>query len=68
MGIEEMLLDQAQKEGLEKGIVKGIAKGKSEVVRNLIMKMGLSDVQIAEIAEVPTDIVKKIREKKGFKV
>ena len=64
MGIEEMLLDQAQKEGLEEGIV----KGKVEVVRNLIMKMGLSDVQIAEIAEVPTDVVKKIREKKEFKV
>lgn len=50
-----MLLDQAQKEGLEEGIV----KGKVEVVRNLIIKMGLSDIQIAEIAEVPTDVVKK---------
>jgi hypothetical protein len=64
MGIEEMLLEQAQKKGLEKGI----AKGKAGVVKNLIIKMGLSDIQIAEIAEVPTDIVKKIREKKGFKV
>ena len=55
MGIEEMLLEQAQKKGLEKGI----AKGKAEVGKNLIIKMGLSDIQIAEIAEVPTDVVKK---------
>lgn len=46
MDIEEMVLERAKKEGLEKGIKKG-EKGKSyEVVKNLITKMGLSDADV----------------------
>lgn len=40
---------------------RGEAKGKAEVVENLIVKLGLSDEQIAEVAEVTLDFVKKIR-------
>ncbi len=59
MGIREMVLERARKEGLEKGI----AEGKAEVVKNLITKMGLSDAQAADIAEVSIDFVKALRGK-----
>jgi flagellar biosynthesis/type III secretory pathway protein FliH len=67
MGIEEMVLERAKKEGLEdgmeKGIEKGIQKGKAEVVSNLIIKMGMTDAQAADIAGVSVDFVKKVRKK-----
>nr|WP_294873160.1 hypothetical protein [uncultured Pedobacter sp.] len=57
MGIEELLLDRAEQKGLEKG-----KKEKSRhVVENLIIKLGLSDEQIADLAEVSVDFVKSIR-------
>jgi ribosomal protein L10 len=55
MGIEEMVLERAKKEGLE--------KGKTEVVKNLILKMAMTDAQAADIAGVPVDFVKKVRKK-----
>jgi predicted transposase/invertase (TIGR01784 family) len=61
MGIEEMLLDQAQKKGLEKGIAKGKAETNAEIVKKLIIKMGLSDAQIADILGVPITFVQKRR-------
>ncbi|TAN01561.1 MAG: hypothetical protein EPN39_01810 [Chitinophagaceae bacterium] len=91
MGIEEMILERARKEGLEmglekgietglkkgrmkgreegleegmeKGLEKGIQKGKAEVVSNLIIKMGMTDAQAADIAGVSVDFVKKVRKK-----
>lgn len=64
MGIEEMILERARKEGLEmglekgleKGIQKGKAGGKAEVVSNLILKMGMTDAQTADIAGVSVDL------------
>lgn len=65
MGIEELLLDRAEKKGLEKGIEKGLEKGKEEkshtIVENLIIKMGLSDEQAADLAEVSLEFVAEIR-------
>jgi flagellar biosynthesis/type III secretory pathway protein FliH len=66
-----MILERARKEGLEmglekgleKGIQKGKAEGKAEVVSNLIIKMGMTDAQAADIAGVSVDFVKKIRRK-----
>jgi flagellar biosynthesis/type III secretory pathway protein FliH len=91
MGIREMVLERAKKEGLEKGLEtglkkgrlkgreegieeglekgmekgmeKGILKGKAEVVSNLIIKMGMTDAQAADIAGVSVDFVKKVRKK-----
>ncbi|WP_184548464.1 hypothetical protein [Mucilaginibacter sp. FT3.2] len=74
MGIEEFLLDRAEKQGIEKGIErgieKGIEKGREEgreeelikVVTNLIVQLGLANEQIAAIAEVPVSFVKTIRD------
>lgn len=42
---------------------KGEVKGKAEVIENLILKLGLSDVQAAEIAKVSVEFVKEIRQK-----
>ncbi len=61
LAIREMVLERARKEGLEKGLKKGREEGKAEVVRNLITKIGLTDAQAADIAEVPKDFVKKVR-------
>jgi hypothetical protein len=49
MGIEELILHRAEQ------------KGKAEVVRNLITKMGLSDAQAADIAEVDSSFVRQVR-------
>jgi predicted transposase/invertase (TIGR01784 family) len=63
MGIREIVLERAKKEGREEGMEKGILKGKAEVVSNLILKMGMTDTQAADIAEVSVDFVKKVRRK-----
>jgi hypothetical protein len=34
---------------------------KTQTIRNLILKLNLSDKQIADVAEVPVSFVKKIR-------
>ena len=54
MGIEEMILQRAKQEGK--------AEGKAEVVRNLIVKMGLTNEQAAEIAGVGLKFVQQLRE------
>ncbi len=56
--------------GLEQGIEQGIAQGKEagreegkiEVVRNLILSLGLSDEQAADIAVLSVAFVRGIRE------
>ena len=59
MGIREMVLERAKKEGLEKG-----KEAKSyEVVKNLIERMGMTDARVADIAGVSVTFVKKVRKK-----
>jgi len=41
MGIEELILDMAKMEGLEKGIEKGVNDTLEALVTNLIVKLGL---------------------------
>ena len=57
MGIEELLLEKARHDGLQKG---RIEKDK-QTVRNLILKLDLPVEKIAEVAEVSIDFVKKVR-------
>jgi predicted transposase/invertase (TIGR01784 family) len=45
----------------QKGIEKGIEKGKIEEVLNLITKLGLSDKEVARVADVTISFVKQIR-------
>ncbi len=47
------------KEGREEGRI----EGKTEEIKNLITKMGLTDAQAADVAEVSLDFVKKVRRK-----
>jgi len=61
MGIEELLLEKARHDGLQKGLQKGRIEKDKQTVRNLILKLDLSDEQIADVAEVSTDFVKKVR-------
>lgn len=53
MGIEELLLDMAKKEGK--------AEEKLRFVKNMMNKLDFSDQQIAEIADVTEDFVKDVR-------
>jgi protein-disulfide isomerase-like protein with CxxC motif len=53
MGIEELILHTAEQ--------KGKAEGKAEVVRNLIIKLGLNDEQAADVAEVSVEFVQQVR-------
>ncbi|RQP11172.1 MAG: hypothetical protein EAS52_21895 [Parapedobacter sp.] len=45
----------------EEGKIEGKIEGKTEEVRNLIQKLGLSDEQAADVAEVSVDFVQKVR-------
>ncbi|OIN57020.1 hypothetical protein [Arsenicibacter rosenii] len=65
MGIQEMIIDRARKEGLQKGIEQGLETAKTSIVKNLILTMTVSDSQIAAIAEVPVAFVKNIRQELG---
>jgi hypothetical protein len=51
MGVEELILQMAKQEG------------KAEVVANLIVKMGLTNEQAADIADVSVLFVQQVREK-----
>lgn len=57
--------EKGMEKGMEKGIEKGIEKGKGEkefeIVEKLILKLGLDDKQVAEVADVSTGFVKKVR-------
>ncbi len=53
--------EEGMEEGMEKGMEKGKTEGKIEVVRNLIVKLGFTNEQVAEIAEVSVDFVRKVR-------
>ncbi len=52
-----------ERRGEKRGKLEGIREGKAEVVENLITKLGLSDEQAADVAEVSVDFVAKIRAK-----
>ncbi|MCL4638413.1 MAG: hypothetical protein M5Z89_05430 [Olivibacter sp.] len=59
MGIEELMLDRATKQGIQKGE----QKSKSQVISNLLEKFGFSIEQAAEAADVSIEFVQKIRAK-----
>jgi len=54
-------IKRGREEGREKGKIEGKIEGKTEEVRNLIVKLGLTNGQAAEVAEVSIDFVKKVR-------
>ncbi|HRP57343.1 hypothetical protein [Agriterribacter sp.] len=58
--IKKIEREEVFEKGIEKGMEKGIEKGKREVIENLIIKLGLSDKQVADVAEMPVSFVKKI--------
>ena len=57
----EIGMEKGMEKGIEKGIAKGIEKGKREVIENLIIKLGLSDKQVADVTEMSVSFVRKIR-------
>jgi len=59
VGIEELMLDRATKQGIQKGE----QKSKSQVISNLLEKFGFSIEQAAEAADVSIEFVQKIRAK-----
>ncbi len=65
MGIRDRILQYTKQEGIELGLKQGRIETENtpnfEFVRNLILKMHLSDEQTAEIAEVPVEFVKEVK-------
>ncbi len=62
MKYEKDLMASWDKYAIKQTLLKdGMEKGKAEVVKNLIAKMGLSDAQAAEVAEVSVEFVKNVR-------
>lgn len=72
--IKKTLLEEGREEGRQLGIKEGIEEGikegreegrkegKAQVVKNLILKMAMTDSQAADIAEVSVAFVRKIRQ------
>jgi len=56
-----MAIEKGREEGREEGKAEGREEGKAEVVRNLITKLGLTDKQASDVAEVTVAFVKKVR-------
>jgi hypothetical protein len=53
--------DYLYQKGEIKGEIKGEEKRTHAFVKNLIVKLGLSDEQAADVAAVPADYVAKVR-------
>jgi predicted transposase/invertase (TIGR01784 family) len=64
MGIEEFLLDRAEKKGIEKGLKEGVKKGRKEerqeVMRETALKMKKSGLDLTLIADITGLSVKEI--------
>jgi len=61
MGIREMVMERAEKEGLAKGLERGIEKGKTDVVENLLTMQQFTIAEIAKLARVTEDFVLKVK-------
>ncbi|MEH6305606.1 hypothetical protein RYH73_08125 [Olivibacter sp. CPCC 100613] len=57
MGIEELMLDRATKEGIQKGE----QKKSKEFVENLLLEFGFTDEQAVRAAKVSIEFVQKVR-------
>jgi len=62
MGIEEFLLERAERQGIAKGREEAREEGQVKVVTKLIIQSVLSDEQIANIADTSVNFVKSIRD------
>ena len=67
MGIEEFMIDRAEKEGIEKGFKKGIKKGQMQnagkFVTYLLTNTDFDIPQIAKTAEVSEKFVDSIKKR-----
>ena len=57
MGVIEVIKRQERQQGRQQERL----EVKTQTTRNLILKLDLSDKQIADVAEVSVDFVKKVR-------
>ena len=57
------LFYRGEVKGLKKGRGEGRQEVREEVTSNLLEKLGLPDEQVASIANVPLELVQKIRKK-----
>ena len=60
MGVEEMIIQQAEEKGIEKGIEKGTLQNKVQIAKNMILK-GLPDSFICEVLDVSQEFVDKVK-------
>jgi len=59
MGIEELLLDQAEKKGIEKGMEKGKLEEAKSIAREM-KKEGIPIAQIAKFTKISIEIIEKL--------
>jgi molybdenum cofactor biosynthesis enzyme MoaA len=61
MGIEELLLDRAEKQGVKQGMEQMKKEDHRKFTLNLLTHTDFSDEQIAKLAEVSKEYVAKLR-------
>jgi predicted transposase/invertase (TIGR01784 family) len=61
MGIEEYLIEQAEKEGIRKGIKKGQGKKSREFVKILLLNTDFTVAKIARLVNVTESFVRKMK-------
>jgi predicted transposase YdaD len=70
MGIEELLLERAERRGIEKGREEGKEEGKEEsaylFVKNLLTSTDFHDEKIASLASVDVSFVQQVRLEMGL--
>jgi predicted transposase/invertase (TIGR01784 family) len=63
MGLEELLLDRATKQGVEKGMEKGLEKGRRQEALNIAREMkagGIPVTQIAKFTKLSVEEIEKL--------
>jgi DNA invertase Pin-like site-specific DNA recombinase len=61
MGIREMVLDRAKKEGVEIGRKEGLEEGRHELVKNLLTAGRFTTAEIANYVNVTEAMVRRIK-------
>lgn len=62
MGIEEFLLDRAEKKGIAKGIEKGAESERLKIVQSLLINTDFDNEKISSLTGFPIQFIEQMRD------